>query len=89
MYLKNLKFTKRLTAGTNRFGLLAGAVTLVVLCLSLLFPDAITVSNSVSGRELPIYCVETPEKKVALSFDAAWGNDSLRYCLVSGAILSF
>lgn len=35
----------------------------------------ITVSNSVNGRELPIYCVETEEKKIALSFDAAWGND--------------
>lgn len=28
-----------------------------------------------SDRKLPIYCVETNEKKVALSFDAAWGND--------------
>jgi peptidoglycan/xylan/chitin deacetylase (PgdA/CDA1 family) len=26
-------------------------------------------------RKLPIYCVDTAEKKVALSFDAAWGND--------------
>ena len=28
-----------------------------------------------SSRKLPIYCVETDAKKVALSFDAAWGND--------------
>ena len=28
-----------------------------------------------SDRKLPIYCVETSEKKIALSFDAAWGND--------------
>lgn len=35
----------------------------------------VTVSNSVDGRELPIYCVETQEKKIALSFDAAWGNE--------------
>ena len=28
-----------------------------------------------SNRKLPIYCVDTKEKKVALSFDAAWGND--------------
>lgn len=26
-------------------------------------------------RKLPIYCVDTPEKKVAISFDAAWGAD--------------
>lgn len=38
-------------------------------------PDAITVSNSVDGRELPIYCVETDKKQIAISFDAAWGNE--------------
>ena len=27
-----------------------------------------------SNKRLPIYCVNTNEKKVALSFDAAWGN---------------
>lgn len=26
-------------------------------------------------RRLPIYCVECEEKRVAISFDAAWGND--------------
>ncbi len=26
-----------------------------------------------NSRELPVYCVETPEKKIAISFDAAWG----------------
>ena len=28
-----------------------------------------------SKRLLPIYCVETGEKKVAVTFDAAWGAD--------------
>lgn len=28
-------------------------------------PDSITVSNTVGGRELPIYCVETDKKQVA------------------------
>lgn len=32
-------------------------------------------TSSKAERKLPIYCVDTPEKKVALSFDAAWGND--------------
>ncbi len=26
-------------------------------------------------RKLPIYCVDTPEKKISISFDAAWGAD--------------
>ena len=37
-----------------------------------------TISSAVSqfgDRKLPIYSVETSEKKVALSFDAAWGSD--------------
>ena len=35
---------------------------------------SVTVSNSGSGRQLPIYCVDTQEKKIALTFDAAWGD---------------
>lgn len=39
----------------------------------------ITIVGSVSvfagsDRLLPIYCVETDKKQVAISFDAAWGN---------------
>lgn len=37
--------------------------------------SSVTVSNTVNGRELPIYCVETDKKQIALSFDAAWGNE--------------
>ncbi len=28
-----------------------------------------------TDRLLPIYCVETDKKRIAISFDAAWGND--------------
>lgn len=41
----------------------------------------VTVSSNVNGRELPIYSVETDEKKVALSFDAAWGNEDTQRIL--------
>ncbi len=27
-----------------------------------------------SNRKLPIYCVETDKKQIAISFDAAWGK---------------
>lgn len=33
-----------------------------------------TVFNNLS-KDKPIYCVDTQEKKVAISFDAAWGAD--------------
>ena len=45
------------------------------------FGDVTTMDNNVGGRELPIYCVETEEKKVALSFDAAWGNEDTQEIL--------
>lgn len=55
---------------------LAGFVLLlVVLSIYLSQTKAISVSNSTTGRELPIYSVEIPEKQVALSFDAAWGSE--------------
>ena len=41
----------------------------------------VKVSSNVNGKELPIYCVQTNEKKVALSFDAAWGNDDTQRIL--------
>ena len=28
-----------------------------------------------NNRKLPIYSVDVPEKKIAISFDAAWGAD--------------
>ena len=41
----------------------------------------VSVNNTVNGKELPIYSVETEEKKVALSFDAAWGNEDTQQIL--------
>lgn len=36
---------------------------------------AVEVSSTYGDRELPIYSVETDEKKIAISFDAAWGAE--------------
>ena len=50
----------------------------VVVAAGIVFlPRTVTVStsNAVNGRELPIYCVQTDEPKIALTFDAAWGNE--------------
>ncbi len=52
----------------------------LMLALTLVCALAITVVGSVSvfaysDRLLPIYCVETEKKQVAISFDAARGND--------------
>ena len=47
------------------------------ICLTLAVAVAIIGSASAyanSNRLLPIYCVETDKKQIAISFDAAWGN---------------
>ena len=54
---------------------------LIVVCIAIIIFLIIsdgsgkTVSTSQSERKLPIYCVDTEEKVVAISFDAAWGNE--------------
>lgn len=55
---------------------------IAAICLALLVSKqhVVSVFNNVSQaeqskRKIPIYCVKTDDKKVALSFDAAWGAD--------------
>lgn len=46
------------------------------------FQWRVTQTSSRAGeRELPIYCVQTDKKQVALSFDAAWGNEDTQKIL--------
>lgn len=58
-----------------KYGVFALALMAVLRGVLVAAGANVSVSNSVDGRELPIYCVETPEKKIAISFDAAWGNE--------------
>lgn len=47
----------------------------VIFVKNVPFCADVFASVAESGRRLPIYCVDTPDKKVAISFDAAWGAD--------------
>lgn len=58
-----------------KYGVLALAAFAVLRGVLTVTGENVTVSNSVNGRQLPIYCVDTAEKKIALTFDAAWGNE--------------
>lgn len=58
-----------------KYGVFALAAFAVLRGILITAGEGISVSNSVNGKELPIYCVETTEPKIALTFDAAWGND--------------
>lgn len=51
---------------------------LFVLTLQVVQPRVKNVFQATvakTERKLPIYCVDIPEKKVSISFDAAWGAD--------------
>ena len=51
---------------------------MLAICAVVGIAVAVIGSVSISAnseRLLPIYCVETDKKQVAISFDAAWGND--------------
>ena len=55
---------------------MAAWMVMAVLVISAIryVPEVVTVSTSVDGRELPIYCVDTEKPRIALSFDAACGD---------------
>lgn len=55
---------------------------LIILCVALVFLVYVSVKTTGNiaavfspTKELPIYSVETSDKKIAISFDAAWGNE--------------
>ena len=55
--------------------LLLSAAFLLLLLTAFTLPAAVMVNTTQGSRELPIYCVQTDQKKIALTFDAAWGNE--------------
>ena len=53
--------------------LIIAAAACIGAMLSVLL-DSSTLPASVAERRIPIYAVQTDQKQVALTFDAAWGN---------------
>ena len=43
--------------------------------------EVVPTSVAASNKKIPIYCVDSKEKVVALSFDAAWGNEDTQRIL--------
>lgn len=61
-------------------------ILLLLIAAYILFGSSISflpTNTTVGNRELPVYCVDTTEKKVALSFDAAWGNEDTKDILAT------
>ncbi|MBQ4119892.1 MAG: polysaccharide deacetylase family protein [Clostridia bacterium] len=61
-----------------KFWIITKKQLMLMLCMACAIVLAVVGSVGVfanSNRLLPIYCVETEKKQIAISFDAAWGND--------------
>lgn len=58
-------------------GIKVGILLAVMLLFGLVWINKDNIQNTIAvynNKKLPIYCVKTDKKQVALSFDAAWGN---------------
>ena len=70
------RFSAAFAVGTVCLGLFVCMLATLSYCLSLVLPATkMTGAGTSLSRSLPIYSVETDEKKVAISFDCAWGVD--------------
>ena len=73
-YLQEINISRKTT-------ILAAAVLILAGLLGVRYREEGTIlptSASAGGKALPIYCVQTDEPKIALTFDAAWGNDDTK-----------
>ena len=63
--------------GKNILGVFLIISVLSIMCMagSNMVSDIIETANQ--KRLIPIYSVETPKKKIALTFDCAWGADDI------------
>lgn len=63
--------------GKNILGSLLIVSALTIMCMAGSRMVSNVIETTSQKRLLPIYSVETPEKKVALTFDCAWGADDI------------
>lgn len=71
------KAVKRL----KNYGILVLALAAALLGSYKYLSGYTTVSGNVNGKEMPICSVETKEKKAALTFEAAWGDEDMERIL--------
>lgn len=71
------KYAKRIKESMRDVSTWALALALFVCLLLAVYlgDEAVMVSSRYGDKELPIYSVQTDEKKIAISFDAAWGAE--------------
>lgn len=60
---------------------LTALVAVALVLVGIAQTGAYAVYAGKTTRKLPVYCVQTDEKKVAITFDAAWGADKTEQIL--------
>ena len=60
--------------------LFLGILSVIALCICIGSVGSVTVFK-VGNREVPIYCVDRPDNKIALTFDCAWNDDDIESIL--------
>lgn len=65
----------------KKFHIIAFSFITLIIISMLIIPTTLKASTNASSKKLPIYCVDTEEAKIAISFDAAWGNEDTRKLL--------
>ena len=77
--IRNVVTKVRLSlASSHQEIIIGGQLACIVVCALLighLSMEVVEVSSSYGNRELPIYSVGIKEKKISISFDAAWGAE--------------
>ena len=77
--IRNVVSKVRLSlASSHQEIIIGGQLACIVVCALLighLSMEVVEVSSSYGNRELPIYSVGITEKKISISFDAAWGAE--------------
>lgn len=78
-YLKEgIQKIRESVAASHQEMIIGGQLAVILVCAFLighLANEAVAVSSTYGNRELPIYSVGIEEKKIAISFDAAWGAE--------------
>ena len=77
-FLNNWKTVRKMIKESRKEAVVCLWMVALLICLYVianLCSTAIAVSSTYGDRELPIYSVDTKEKKIVISFDAAWGAE--------------
>ena len=60
---------------TIKIGFLFLSIFLLTIISIYAIKQTFSVFHETTERKLPIYCVDTDQPKISISFDAAWGNE--------------